>query len=130
MQTVHLKRTKRILGGHLWVFSNEVYETMRGYVPGSLVELFDRQENFLGIGYINPNSLISIRILSRERVEIDREFLRGRLRAALDLREKLFEGRGGPEACLQRGGLSSRTDRRQVRQVHRPTVPYLWHREF
>jgi 23S rRNA (cytosine1962-C5)-methyltransferase len=91
MQKIHLKRTKRILGGHLWVFSNEIYETMRGYVPGSLVELFDRQENFLGTGYINPNSLISIRILSRERGEIDREFIRRRLRAALDLREKLFE---------------------------------------
>jgi 23S rRNA (cytosine1962-C5)-methyltransferase len=93
MGKVHLKRTKRILGGHLWVFSNEIYETMRGYVPGSLVELFDRQENFLGTGYINPNSLISIRILSRERVEIDREFVRRRLRAALHLREKLFEDR-------------------------------------
>jgi len=93
MQKIHLRRTKRILGGHLWVFSNEIYETMRGYAPGSLVELFDRQENFLGTGYINPNSLISIRILSRERVEIDREFVRRRLRAALDLREKLFEDR-------------------------------------
>ena len=91
MKKIHLKRTKRILGGHLWVFSNEIYETMRGYAPGSLVELFDRQENFLGIGYLNPNSLISIRILSRERVDIDREFIRRRLRAALDLRKKFFE---------------------------------------
>jgi 23S rRNA (cytosine1962-C5)-methyltransferase len=91
MKKIHLKRTKRVLGGHLWVFSNEIYENVRGYAPGSLVELFDRQEKFLGTGYINPNSLISIRILSRQRVEMDREFIRRRLRTALDLREKLFE---------------------------------------
>lgn len=75
------------------MFSNEIYESARGYVPGSLVELFDRQENFLGTGYINPNSLISIRILSWERVEINRGFFKRRLREAFDLRERLFEDR-------------------------------------
>lgn len=93
MQRVHLKRTKRIHGGHLWVFSNEIYENLKGYIPGSLVELFDRQENFLGTGYINPNSLISIRILSWEREEINRDFFIRRLQEAFDLRERLFEDR-------------------------------------
>jgi 23S rRNA (cytosine1962-C5)-methyltransferase len=95
MLKLHLKRTKRILGGHLWVFSNEIYENTKAYEPGSLVELYDRQENFLGVGYINPASLISARVLSRERVTIDREFIAKRLRAALDLRARLF---GDPDA--------------------------------
>ena len=93
MQRVHLKRTKRIHGGHLWVFSNEIYESLKVYVPGSLVEIFDRQENFLGTGYINPNSLIAIRILSWDRLEINRDFFQRRLREAFDLRERLFEER-------------------------------------
>ena len=93
MQKVHLKRTKRIHWGHLWVFSNEIYEDLKGYSPGSLVEIFDRQENFLGKGYINPNSLISIRILSWDRVEINRDFFKRRLREAFGLRERLFEDR-------------------------------------
>jgi 23S rRNA (cytosine1962-C5)-methyltransferase len=93
MQRVHLKRTRRIHGGHLWVFSNEIYENLKGYIPGSLVELFDRQESFLGTGYINPNSLISIRILSWEREEINRDFFKRRLREAFDLRGRLFEAR-------------------------------------
>ncbi len=92
MQKIHLKRTKRINGGHLWVFSNEIYEPLRGYAPGSFVELFDRHENFLGTGYINPNSLISVRIISRERVEISRDFFMRRMREAIGLRKKLFEG--------------------------------------
>ncbi len=93
MQKIHLKRTKRINSGHLWVFSNEIYETLRGYAPGSFVELFDRHENFLGIGYINPNSLISVRIISRANVEINRDFFLKRMREAIDLRKRLFEGR-------------------------------------
>src|SRR5512139_1509316 len=93
MQRVHLKRTKRIHGGHLWVFSNEIYESLKVYVPGSLVEIFDRQENFLGTGYINPNSLIAIRILSWDRLEINRDFFKRRLRQAFDLRERLLEER-------------------------------------
>lgn len=93
MQKIHLKRTKRINGGHLWVFSNEIYESTRGYAPGSLVELFDRHESFLGTGYINPNSLISVRVLSRERAEINRDFFVKRMREAFDLRKRLFEGR-------------------------------------
>lgn len=73
------------------MFSNEIHENMKEYAPGSIVGLFDRQENFLGTGYINPRSLISVRVLSRERAEIDRGFIRERLRAALDLRKRLFK---------------------------------------
>lgn len=90
MRKVHLKRTKRVHVGHLWVFSNEIFESPKGYPAGSLVELFDRNEEFLGIGYINPGSLISIRVLSWERVVIDRDFFRRRLASALNLRERLF----------------------------------------
>jgi 23S rRNA (cytosine1962-C5)-methyltransferase len=92
IQKVHLKRTKRVLGGHLWVFSNEIYERLGDYAPGSVVEIFDRKETFLGTGYINPSSLISVRILARERVAIDREFIKKRLQAAFDLRDRLFLG--------------------------------------
>jgi 23S rRNA (cytosine1962-C5)-methyltransferase len=92
-RAVHLKRTKRVHAGHLWVFSNELYESPREYQTGSIVELFDRTDAFLGVGYINPASLISIRILSRERATIDRGFIRKRIRAALDLRSRLFGDR-------------------------------------
>jgi 23S rRNA (cytosine1962-C5)-methyltransferase len=55
-----------------------------------MVELFDRSDTFLGVGYINPSSLISVRILSRERVTIDRQFLGKRLQTAFGLRTRLF----------------------------------------
>lgn len=90
MEVVHLKRTSRILGGHLWVFSNELAESPKGFEPGALVELRDRKDTFLGIGYINPHSLIAIRILTRQREPVDREFFRKRIIAALEYRKRFL----------------------------------------
>ncbi|GAB4490735.1 MAG: class I SAM-dependent rRNA methyltransferase [Thermodesulfovibrionales bacterium] len=90
MDIVHLKRTKRLLAGHLWVFSNELFENPKKYAPGSLVEVRDKNENCLGTGYINPRSLIAVRLLSREKTVIDRSFLHAKISNALRLRERLF----------------------------------------
>jgi 23S rRNA (cytosine1962-C5)-methyltransferase len=90
VQKIHLKRTKRLLGGHLWVFSNELFENSGGYVPGSIVEVYDRSETFLGMGYINPQSLIAVRLLTREKRAIDGRFLKERIDKALALRKRLF----------------------------------------
>ena len=96
IKKVHLKRTKRLLGGHLWVFSNEIHENLRNYEAGSLVEVCDMHDLFLGIGYINPQSLISVRLLTRENKEINREFLQRRINDAVILRKRLM---GKKEAC-------------------------------
>ncbi len=90
MQKIHLKRTKRLHSGHLWVFSNELHESPKMYAPGSLVEVYDMRDEFIGIGYINPNSLIAIRLLSREKRSIDREFVMQRINAALSYRKKMI----------------------------------------
>ncbi|MCC6543140.1 MAG: class I SAM-dependent rRNA methyltransferase [Nitrospirae bacterium] len=89
MEKVILKKTSRILGGHLWIFSNELMSSPKNFIPGSLVSLYDRQNNFMGIGYINPNSLISIRLLTRNREDIDAGFFRRRLINAIDYRKRL-----------------------------------------
>ena len=89
MEKVILRKTSRILGGHLWIFSNELSESPKNYEPGSLIEVYDRQKNFLGIGYINPNSLISIRLLTRVREEIDAGFFRRRIIDAIEYRKRL-----------------------------------------
>ena len=91
METVRLQRTSRILGGHLWVFSNELATSPKQFEPGELVELRDRKDTFLGIGYINPHSLISVRILTRQREAIDATFFRRRILDALDYRKRFLE---------------------------------------
>ena len=92
-QKLHVKRSRRLHSGHLWVFSNEISESVRDYEPGSIVEVLDMREHFLGAGYINPNSLIAVRILTRRRRRIDREFLRARIVDAVRMRERFFRGR-------------------------------------
>jgi len=93
MQKVHLKRTKRLHHGHLWVFSNELYESLKKYAPGSLVDVRDIRDVFIGIGYINPNSLISVRLLTKKNERIDRNFLTRRITEAASLRQRLLGDR-------------------------------------
>jgi 23S rRNA (cytosine1962-C5)-methyltransferase len=73
------------------VFSNELATSPKQFEPGELVELRDRKDTFLGIGYINPHSLISVRILTRQREAIDATFFRRRILDALDYRKRFLE---------------------------------------
>lgn len=92
MEIAYLHRTSRILAGHLWVFSNELTKSPKDFEPGSLVELRDKRETFIGIGYINPTSLIAVRILTHVREEINADFFRKRIRSALEYRKRVLTG--------------------------------------
>ena len=94
MKTILKKgEDKRIRGGHPWVFSNEIGRIEGDKIPGSATEICDAEGRFIGIGYYNPNSLISVRILSRQRVDIDcEEFFREKIETALRLRQALYPG--------------------------------------
>jgi 23S rRNA (cytosine1962-C5)-methyltransferase len=89
MDKILLRRTSRITAGHNWIFSNELAASPRNYAPGSLVEVFDMKKEFIGIGYINPNSLIAVRLLTRKQEAVDEGFFRKRVLAALNYRHSL-----------------------------------------
>ena len=92
-----LKRNeqRRLAAGHLWIYSNEVdtrKTPLTGFAPGSLAAIQSAVGKTLGIGYVNPHSLICARLLTRRpRSVIDAAFYERRLRSALQLRESLFE---------------------------------------
>lgn len=90
MDTVYLNRTSRILAGHLWVFSNELATSPKKFEPGSIVELRDRKEVFLGVGYLNPHSLIAVRILTRRPEVINADFFRSRILDAVGYRKRFL----------------------------------------
>ncbi len=90
MEKVYLKRSSRILSGHLWVFSNEIEGSPKRFEQGTIIEVYDRARYFLGLGYINPHSLISIRLLTDQFEKIDRDFFRKRIKNALEYRRRLF----------------------------------------
>jgi 23S rRNA (cytosine1962-C5)-methyltransferase len=98
-RVLRLKRgeERRLLAGHLWVFSNEV-DTERTplgqFAPGEVVQLRSHREVFLGYAYVNPHALICARILSRDAAQpVTHELIERRLAAALALRESLGEAR-------------------------------------
>lgn len=94
MKTVKLrqKEERRILRGHPWVFSNELLQPVGECSPGEVVDVLDFSGKFLGRGYINPNTLIAVRILTRKQEEIDSRFFRRKISAARTLRTMLGFG--------------------------------------
>jgi 23S rRNA (cytosine1962-C5)-methyltransferase len=85
---------RRLRAGHLWVYSNEVdtaQTPLKGFQPGQPVQIEDAGGRWLGLGYVNPNSLICARLVSRVRgAELDSTLLAKRVRVALELRERLY----------------------------------------
>jgi 23S rRNA (cytosine1962-C5)-methyltransferase len=93
---LQLKRGEdaRLRAGHLWVFSNEVdveHTPLSGFAPGDIVAIVDHRGKPLGIGYVNPNSLIAARLVTRGLEHaLDRSLIVHRLNIALALREQLY----------------------------------------
>lgn len=63
--TLSKRSGRRFQRGHPWVFANELSESPKGHVPGSIVELRSAEGEFLAYGYGNTNSLIVFRSLAR-----------------------------------------------------------------
>ena len=88
--TLHPGRERRILKGHRWVFGNEIAAPLHDFEPGSWVEVVSARGAPLGIGYINPSSLIAVRILCPPGKKPDEEFFRRALLDAASFRQFLY----------------------------------------
>jgi 23S rRNA (cytosine1962-C5)-methyltransferase len=86
---------RRIQQGHVWVFSNEVdivATPLKDFEPGQQVIIEASNGKPLGMGFVNPNTLICARLLSRSpKLELNMKFLKKRIQAAQELREMHFD---------------------------------------
>jgi 23S rRNA (cytosine1962-C5)-methyltransferase len=73
----------RSVHGHPWVFANEVESLLPPHLDGEVVECRDRTNRLIGSGIFNSRSQIVWRRLSRERVALDEDFIRGAFERAL-----------------------------------------------
>jgi 23S rRNA (cytosine1962-C5)-methyltransferase len=93
---LYLKRGEdaRLRAGHLWVFSNEVdvkRSPLTQFEPGDLCVIADAFDKPLGVGYVNPNSLIAARLVNRGTEHgVDRSLFVHKFKIALSLRERIF----------------------------------------
>jgi 23S rRNA (cytosine1962-C5)-methyltransferase len=94
LPALRLKRNedRRLHAGHLWIFSNEVdtrQTPLTKFKAGDLVRVLAHNDRALGLAYVNPQSLISARMLESWNFP-DAAWLATRIRAALALRERLY----------------------------------------
>jgi 23S rRNA (cytosine1962-C5)-methyltransferase len=85
--------SRRVELGHPWIFANEVNtgkEKDTNAKPGEIVEVFTFDKKFIGRGYYNPQSQISVRLLTRDKNEnIDDAFFYNRILKAWQYRQKI-----------------------------------------
>jgi len=97
LASVRLKKNeeRRIKQGHMWVFSNEIdikATPLKEFEAGQQVIVEASNGKPLGMGYINPKTLICVRMLSRSpKLEMNMKFLKRRIQAAQALRELNFD---------------------------------------
>ncbi len=70
-----------------WVRENEI-QNVTDYREGGICDVFDYSKNYVGRGYINKRSWITVRLLSRSPVKIDMDFFIERVKKAIDSRKE------------------------------------------
>ncbi|AWB45416.1 rRNA large subunit methyltransferase I [Paenibacillus sp. CAA11] len=94
MASVILQRSrkKRLEQGHPWIFKNEIEQIEGEPAPGDLVQVLNHQRRFLAVGYYNPASQITVRVVSYQPIEqMDRTFFAARFRECLKHRSRFVQ---------------------------------------
>ncbi len=85
------KAEKSLKNGHPWVFSDEITEVNGRYENGDIVDVFSAKDRYLGSGFINDNSKIRVRVISRNANDkFDEAFYKRRLKYAVDYRKTVM----------------------------------------
>jgi len=84
--TLKPRREGPVRGGHPWIFSGAIASGLEGAEPGEPVAVHAAGGRYLAAGYCNPQTPITVRVLTHEEEAIDAAFVRRRLDEALALR--------------------------------------------
>ena len=83
---------RMLKSGGLWIFDNEIASILGSFEDGDIVAVHDFDGYGLGKGFINRNSKIRVRMMTRNRhQEIDEVFLKMRVQEAWDYRKKVSD---------------------------------------
>jgi len=85
--------SRRVESGHPWIFGNEINsgkEKDTAAAPGEIVDVYSFDKIFIGRGYYNPQSQISVRLLTRDKNEtINDAFFYKKIKDAWTYRQKI-----------------------------------------
>lgn len=94
MTIVTLKKGegRGLKSGGMWIYDNEIASIAGRFQNGGVVTVHDFDGYPMGKGFINQNSKIRVRMLTRNgRQEIDRDFLRMRVEDAWEYRKRTVD---------------------------------------
>lgn len=91
-------RQKKLLQGHPWVYGNEIERVEGEIEDGGLVTVVDFRGRYMGTGFYNSKSLITVRLLTHRQEEITDELIASRVKAAYDYR-RFVMNRPGTDSC-------------------------------
>ena len=83
---------RTIKAGGMWVYDNEIDSILGSFENGDVVEIHDFDGYFLGYGFINTRSKITVRLLARKKgTVIDEAFMEQRVRDAWEYRKETID---------------------------------------
>lgn len=78
--------------GGPWIYDNEIESIMGSFTDGDIVLVHDFDGYPLGRGFINRNSKLTVRMMTRNRdTEVDETFIRMRVKNAWEYRKKVMD---------------------------------------
>ena len=82
---------RTIKAGGAWIFDNEIDTVMGSFEDGDIVIVHDFDGYMMGRGFINTNSKIRVRMMTRDKEQvIDDDFIRMRVRNAWEYRKSVL----------------------------------------
>lgn len=83
---------RTIKAGGMWIYDNEIASILGDFENGDLVTVHDFDGYFMGYGFLNMNSRIRVRMMSRRKDQvIDEAFLERRVRNAWEYRKTVCD---------------------------------------
>ncbi len=91
---VHVKKgeARSLKAGGMWIYDNEIERITGSFENGDMVAVEDFDGYFLGRGFINTNSKITVRMMSRRKDSVvDENFIETRVRNAWEYRKSTVD---------------------------------------
>ena len=90
LPVVHLKIERK--STHPWIFQKMVEKPESKPRPGSIVDIVDATNHWVGRGFYNGHSRIALRVLTEDFEEaVDQDFFSRKVKQAVDLRRNLLK---------------------------------------
>jgi len=84
-------KENRIEYGHPWIFKSDISHTDGDIEPGDVLDVYSSKNKFLGRGFYNAKSQITIRMLTYEHEEVNYDFLYNRINDAWNYRKQVAD---------------------------------------